>query len=120
MPWWPDTFTIPKKEKTIATVSTYTSAVVFSWGADIVGKKIDLEWEWMSEAQFDQLQTLYEADAAVEWDPNRPGVGGMTYNVEILSCDGEYFEVVDEDMPHRKKVKLQLFVLSEAGYGVGS
>jgi hypothetical protein len=44
----------------------------------------------------------------------------MTYNVEILSCDGEYFEVVDEEMPYRKKVKLQLFILSEAGYGVGS
>lgn len=118
--WWPDQFTIPQADRLHASVKTYSSVAFFSWGPEIVGKEIEMEWEWMSAAQYAELRALLEADVSVVWDTNRPSYGAMTYNVEILSVDGRYFDVVDEELPYREKVRVRLLILSEAGYGIGS
>ena len=118
--WQPDRYTIPQAERVTASTRTYTSTAFFSWGVDIVGQIIGLEWEFCSEAQYAQMRAVLEADTGVVWDPNRPGYGGMTYNVEVRSVSGEYFEVVDEEAPYRKNVRVEMMIMSEAGYGVGS
>ena len=119
-PWTPDRFTIPQADRIHAAEKTWSSAVLFSWGADIIGKRIVMEWEFTSVAQYDEMRAILEADAGVEWDPNRPGYGGMAYNVEVLAVDGEYFEVADKEQPYRRNVRVELMIMSEAGYGVGS
>jgi len=106
--WDPDKWTIPKSTKSQAWVKTYTGVEFFSWGLSIAGKQIDLEWEWMSEAQFEVLTALYEQDVAFTWVPG----DGNSYLVELLRLTGEYFEVVGLDLAYRKNVVLSLLVRS--------
>lgn len=100
--------------KRIATVDTYNSVAVFSWGVSVVGKKIDLNWEYLPESQYQELLTLYMADAPTVFDPNDGS--GKTYNVELLALDGRYHYKLQgspgEDV-WRSKVTLELLVLSE-------
>lgn len=70
--WVPDKFTIPKQDKFNALVLTYSGVEFFSWGCDIVGKRIDLEWKWMGHEQFRQLQKLLEDDEEKTWYPETP------------------------------------------------
>lgn len=71
-PWVPDKFTIPKKDKFNANVLTYSGVEFFSWGCDIVGKIIELEWAWMGYEEFRQLQKLLEDDEQKTWNPEAP------------------------------------------------
>lgn len=70
--WPPNKYTVPKPDKFNSHVLTYSSVAFFSWGVDIVGKVIDLEWKWMSYEQFRQLQKLLEDDEQKTWDPEAP------------------------------------------------
>jgi hypothetical protein len=106
--WQPERWTIPKKERTVASVKTYESNVFFSFGITIVGKEIVLEWHFMSIAQFNALYALYISDIAQTWIP---GNGG-TYIVEILDLVGDYFETVDYDLAYRRNVKMRLSIKS--------
>jgi hypothetical protein len=95
----------------ISEQDTYSSNVIFFYGEKIVGKQIDLEWEWMSQAQFDALDVLYQADLPVVWDLQEP-TDPRTFLVEIEKLDGELFDVALWDQPHRKDVKMSLLVLA--------
>jgi hypothetical protein len=108
-PWNPDEFTIPHADLFKSVVRTWETAVFFSWGADILGKKIDLNWKWMSAEQFDALDLLYQAGAQVVWDPEVAGVG--PFNVEIIDLGGELFEVAHYEQPHRERVKMVLMIV---------
>lgn len=86
----PGSMTIVRPEKKTAVVETYSSVAYFGWPASIVGKVIELTWNWMDGEDFNALDTLYAADAAVVFNP---GDGlGKTYNVNILSLDGKYYK----------------------------
>ena len=104
--------TLVKPEKSASWEETYSSVAFFSWGVGINGKVLALMWEYMPSLMFDELDTLYRADAAVVFDPQDDE--GKTYNVEILELDGKYFQSLKVDAEVlRKDVKLTLLILSE-------
>jgi hypothetical protein len=109
--WDPDKWTIPDPQQVIVEKDTYSSNVIFFYGEKIVGKQIDLEWEWMSQAQFDALDVLFQADLPVVWDLEEI-LDPRTFTVEILSLDGELFDVALWDLPHRRNVKVSLIILA--------
>lgn len=104
----PNQFDIPRQRKFAAEVQTYESSAYFSWGTYLTGQKIALEWEWMDETMWDQLQTLLENDTQVVWNPR----DGNTYNVEIMRLDGAYVESALLDAAWRNEVKLELLIRS--------
>jgi hypothetical protein len=110
-PWTPDKWTIPDPVLKVGVTKTYSSSVVFDFGASVVGKEIELEWEWMSAVQFDALDALYQANLPVAWDTEK--IGFPTFNVEIAELSGDLFEVLqyDEMFPHREKVKMTLLII---------
>lgn len=107
--WNPEKCTVPRETKSSSVVETYGGAVYFSWGTLIAGQKINLEWDWLQEAQWDELQTLLEADAEVVWDPQT----GPTYNVEIAGLKGDYQDKSLIDADYRRNVVLSLVIISE-------
>lgn len=112
--WDPDRWTIPDAEQVISGQDTYSSNVVFFYGEKIVGKKIDLEWDWMSQAQFDALDVLYQADLPLAWDLQE-AEKTRSFTVEILSLDGKLFDVALWDLTYRRKVKMTLLILTATG-----
>lgn len=66
--WTPELFTIPKYDKFYSAVRTYSSMHYFSWGIDVVGKPVFLNWDWMKEIDFLNLQKLLEDDEQKTWD----------------------------------------------------
>jgi len=113
--WQPESFTIPKADRYCASVKTYESAAVFSWGPDIIGKTILVEWDFVPVAVWDELVAMEGADAAVTWDPEKPILNA--YLVEIMALEGKFFEVVNADGPYRRQVKLTLIILEDLGSG---
>lgn len=93
-----------------AYVLTYSSVRHFSWGADIVGKEIDLTWPYMENSEFSSLRTIYEADDTVLLTPNDGS--GNTYDVELLSLNSTYFQGRDNS-GKRLNVELTLLILTE-------
>lgn len=108
----PTKMTLVRKEKSCAAVPTYEGVAYFSWGVSIIGKKIDLDFSYVDSAIFDDLDDLFEADAPVVFDPQDGS--GKTYNVEIMSLDGDYHRTLDFTSGHfRKNVRMTLLILSE-------
>jgi hypothetical protein len=108
----PTDLTLIRADKTCAAQQTYSSVAFFSWGASIIGKEIELLWNWMEADDFAALDALYAADAPVVFDPQDGG--GKTYNVEIMALDGKYhmeFGTVSTVM--RRDVTMTLLMLSE-------
>lgn len=91
-------------------VLTYSSVAHFSWGASIVGKELELEWNLMENPEFTNLKTIYEADSSVVFNPNDGS--GKTYNVELLNLNSVYYMGRDAS-GRRLNVKLELLILSE-------
>lgn len=107
--WQPDSWTIPKHEKYYGKVLTYESAGYFSFGTSIIGKEIILSWDFMSIAQFNQLNQLCLDDESHLWEPDN----GYIYLVELLKLEGEFFEVVDMNSSYRRNVQLTMMIMSE-------
>lgn len=109
----PTGITFIQKDKSIAYTSTYTSVATFSWGLSYIGKVIEVSWNYMSTTQYDSLQTLYVADVPVVFDPQDGEA--KTFNVDIISLNGDYHVQLSDATGHmRKDVKMQLLILSEA------
>lgn len=109
--WPPDRWTMPDPKQVMSVVDTYSSNIVFFYGAKLIGKKIDLEWNFMGEVQFDALDTLYQADLPLTWDLEEV-LDTRTFTVEILSVDGALLDVALWDQPYREKVKVSLLILA--------
>ena len=107
----PGEMTMLEKDKFQANLLTYTSVAYFSWGTSIVGKIITLRWGGMTTIQFDTLQTKYEADAQVVWDPQNGNI--QTYNVEMSRLTGAYHLSLLDSAAHRINVELDLLIISE-------
>jgi hypothetical protein len=72
----------------------------------LVGQVIDLEWEFCPTTQYDAIQTMNIADAAVNFIPGN----GTTYTVEIMKFDGSYHLDQTAGAAYRKNVKLKLLI----------
>jgi len=106
----PTDFTIPKKYRSYAYKPTYTSVAFFSWGMFIKGQEIVLEWDWMPDDTFAELQTILENDEYVTWNTQL----GASYSVQVLKLDGKYLESALSDAPWRKDVKLTFLIRATA------
>jgi hypothetical protein len=101
-----------KAVKECAHVKTYSSVAFFSWGTSLVGKIIEMTWEYMSCDQYDSIDTLYQADAQIVFDPQDGS--SKTYNVEIVEFNGKYhLGLTHDDNDYRKNIKLQILIMSE-------
>jgi len=96
-------------ERRTGDIKTLGGVAFFSWGVFIPGQKIPLPWSFMSTAQFDSLLAIRDADAQVVWDPEN----GSTYNVEVLSLNGEYHLDAGAGAAYRKNVEMILLIMSE-------
>ncbi len=106
--WNPETFTLPHAEKSAGKVQTYSSVAFFFWGVSLAGKEISIDWDWMSVDQYERLRALYEANAAVVWDPegkvrlfhgtvtNGPFVAGKTLTGGTSGATGTVGQVVSD------------------------
>lgn len=100
--------------RSVATIKTYKGVAVFSWGVLMAGVERVLEWRFMPTAQFTQLDNLYQADAAVVFDPEDGS--GRTFNVELLALEGRYhLNLADAADNYRKQVRLRMVIISEVG-----
>lgn len=90
---------------------TYESYAYFSWGKTIIGKTISLTWKFLTLAEFNTLNTKYEADASIVLDPQDGS--GKTYNIRILSFDSAYHVQFSGADTYRKDAKMVLLIESE-------
>lgn len=99
--------------KTIASVDTYDSIAVFSWGVSIVGKKLTFTWRYLPDSQYQALRSLFVADTSTVFDPQDGS--GSTYNVELTALDGRYHYKLNSGGGDvwRSDVSLDLLILSE-------
>ena len=110
----PAAMTLIQKDRIVASIQTYTSVALFSWGASIIGKVIELVWPFMTTSEYTSFQAIYEADAQVVFNPKDDS--SKTYNVEVLSLDAEYFINLSDTSGHlRRAVKMRLMIMSEVG-----
>lgn len=113
LPYYPSAFTQPRPGRSNAYVETLESVAHFSWGFFIVGKIIELEWNYMPSEEFDALDTVFQEDEEQDWDP---GISGLStiYNVEILDFTGEFHEAVGSEAEiWRKNCRMTLLILNE-------
>lgn len=109
----PYDMTIIKSEKICNHILTYDGVAFYSWGKSIVGKVIDLRWNAMPSTMFDALDTLIADDATCIFNPNIPG-STVTYEVNILGLDGEYFISQESSAQfYRRNCNLRLLIMSE-------
>jgi len=87
---------------------TYDSVSYFSWGPAIEGLEVLLEWNYCPTTQWTQLDTIYQADAAVVFDPQDGS--SKTYNVRVKELDSKYILL---NFDYRQDVKMTLIILSE-------
>jgi hypothetical protein len=108
----PSGMTMIQKDRIAAHAPTYTSVAFYSWGASIIGKVVELTFNYITTGQYASLQTLYEADAQVVFNPQDGS--SKTYNVEILSLNSEYhIQLNNTTGNYRKGAQLRLLILSE-------
>lgn len=105
----PQRMDLVESVKDIAIVQTYTGTGVFQWDATIIGKSINIEWDNITEAMWDELRTLYLSSSSIVFDPQN----GSTYNVIVEGLTGKYIDYGLEDIPHRENVVLTLHIISE-------
>ena len=106
-------FPVIKPKKVNAVVDTYDGVAYFGWTPRIIGTIIPLEWDWMSAAQFDSLNTLYQSDGVVVFDPSGGIAEATTYNVIVKELDGVYWLNLDTNEAYREKVKMELLIMSQ-------
>ena len=97
------------EERRADTVKTLGGVAFFSWGTFIEGQQVPLNWTAMPTAQYTQLLSLLNADAELVWDPEN----GSTYNVEIVSLNGDYHISAGTGAAYRKNVEMLLLIMSE-------
>lgn len=107
----PETCTYPQQRKMASVIETLGGGAYFSWGCVLPGQILELYWPGMETTMFEELITLFEADAQVVFDPD---VGlSTTYNVEILSLLGDFLAPYSGAAAYKKNVKMELVIMSE-------
>jgi hypothetical protein len=104
----PKKMTMIKPDKINSAVQTYTSVAYFSWTPSIVGKRISLNWNAMTTAQFDSLDAIFQTDEEVVFDPT-DYTGGSAFKVEVTNFNGDYLAEIGEN---RLNCVLKLLIMS--------
>jgi len=104
-----DSVPMVNKAKRANAIDTLGGVAYFSWGTFQGGQVVPLKWNKCPTAQFNQLKTLFEADAQVVWNPE----DGSTYNVEIMSLAGDYHLSAGAGAAYRKNVEMKLLIMSK-------
>lgn len=110
----PASCSIIKADKSCAVVHTYMGAAFFNWGTLLQGKELELRWDYMKETDFATLDAMMDADGSVVFDPQDGS--SNTFNVWLISLDGDYFlEMGDGNSASvfRKNVVLVMVIESE-------
>lgn len=108
----PSDVTIIKKDKYCSSVKTYSGVGYFNWGVSIIGKELEISWDYMTTAEFTILNGYYENDDQKVLDPQDGSA--KTYNIKVKSFDGKYFITMkDETGAYRKDVRMVILILSE-------
>jgi len=105
----PSAATIPKKQRNAHEIETLGGVAFFSWGASLAGVIVTLKWDYMLTAQFNSIQSLLEADAQTTFQPGN----GVTYNVQLLRLNGEYFLDNTAAAELRRDVTLEMIIISQ-------
>lgn len=103
----PSDMTLITPDRISAMKKTYSNVAFFSWGNTLVGKVLELKWPLLSFAEFDVLDTLFQADSSVVFDPGVPSPTD-TYTVEIIALDGKYYM----QTTRRTNVRMKLLILA--------
>ena len=74
-PWRPEKTTIPRGERGSSWAKGLGVLGYLAESSILQSKEILLEWNFVSEAQYDEMMTLYRLDSLLEWDPITPWVG---------------------------------------------
>lgn len=108
----PGTMTIVKADKTVAKIPTYTGVGWFEWPSTIVGKDIQMTWNWMPGDEFAALDTICNAGAPEVFNP---GDGtGRTFNVNCYPLQGDYYRGSGNTSASiRTNVTLTLCIMSQ-------
>ncbi len=107
----PSSMTIIRPYRLCSFLLTYSSVAFFTWGVSVIGKVVELKWNAMAIADYEDIQDLWEADAEVIFNPQDGEA--LTYDVQILDLQGEYLRgIADGDTGIRKNVVLKLLILS--------
>ena len=77
-PWRPEKATVPRGERKSSWVKGLSILGYLGESSILQSKEILLEWNFVSEAQWDQMMSLYRADELVEWDPVTVWVGAKS------------------------------------------
>jgi len=108
----PAEMTLVRPDKVTAIKQTYDGTAYFAWPANIVGKVIDIKWDFMDADEFAALDVLNVADDPVVFNPN-DGLG-LTFNVNIVALDGKYLLGLDNtENSVRKDVTMTLLIMSQ-------
>ncbi len=108
----PSDITMIKPDKMSAYKKTYSGVDYFNWGSTIIGKEVELAWEYMTVAEFATLDALYADDDDIEFDPQDDT--GQTYNIKIIKFDGTYdLQLEADSWARRKDIKMTILILSE-------
>jgi hypothetical protein len=106
-------FPVIQKNKRNAVIDTYGGVAYFSFGSFIAGVIIPMEWEWMPATQYNDLNTLYQADELIIFDPSGGVDGATTYNVIVKDLEGVYWLNMDTSESYRKDIKMNILIMSE-------
>ena len=106
----PTDLTLLKPRRIIHPVETLGGVETLSFGVFYAGQRVTLRWNYMTSSQWASLVDLEDDDASKVFTPG----DGHTYNVQILSLNGEYYLETATSAAWRKNVELNLIIESLA------
>lgn len=104
----PDVCSLPKPQKSVSLVETYSSVQFFNWGMVLPGVQISLQWDLMSTEEFLALDKIYAQNGAVVWES---GIQDKSYEVLIANFSGALIN--GSDGVFRQDITMDLYVVSE-------
>lgn len=108
----PNYMTILHEDRDISYVKTHSSVHTFSWGLSMIGKEVEIRWNYMPTTQYAELLSIYQDDDYFTFDPQDGE--GYTYTVEMLEFHGEYLVHLTNTSNHmRQNILMLLLVLSQ-------
>lgn len=107
----PNFMTILHEDRDISYVKTHSSMHTFSWGLTMVGKEVEIRWNYMPTIQYAELLSIYQDDDSFTFDPQDDE--GFTYTVQMLIFNGEYLVHLTNTSKHmRQNIIMVLLILT--------
>ena len=104
----PSGMTLVKQRRVVNPIETLGGLEIFSFGIYYAGQIVTVKWNYIPVAVWLELVSLEAADASKVFTPG----DGHSYNVQILSLNGEYLADTAASATWRKNVELVLMIES--------